>query len=134
MSGGGISQQAYALRHRITEVDTRAAASAVPVTEMHAEASSPTLAGVPLLHPTKGWAGVALRRGLPPGSGITGAHAAIDDVYDATVAAWPAHRRATSKSEETRLSVVKASKTFANMARWGPHMATAVAMGGHEGG
>ena len=103
LTGGGISQQAYTLRPRITEVDARAAASTVPVIEIHPEVSFATLAGAPLPHPKRCWAGMVLRRNLLAGAAITvpdelgplGAHAAVDDVYDATAAAWSARRHAT---------------------------------------
>jgi len=103
VTGGGISQQAYALRPRIIEADAWAAASTVPVIEVHPEVSFATLAGAHLPHPKRCWAGMVLRRSLLAGAGITvpddlgqlGAHAAADDVYDATAAAWSARRYAT---------------------------------------
>jgi predicted RNase H-like nuclease len=68
LTGGGISQQAYALRPRIIEVDAWTAASTVPVIEVHPEVSFATLAGAVLPHPKKCWAGMVLRRNLLAGA------------------------------------------------------------------
>jgi predicted RNase H-like nuclease len=100
LTGEGISQQAFALRPRLAEVAAWASASPVPVFEVHPEVSFAMLAGAPVSSTKKTWAGVAQRRTLLSGVGIDlpgnlgslGAHAGVDDVLDAAVAAWSARR------------------------------------------
>lgn len=100
LAGEGISQQAYALRPRLFEVNAWVAASQIPVVEVHPEVSFATLAGRPLPHGKKSWAGSTLRRSMlvaagiavPDDLGALGESAAMDDVLDAAVAAWSAQR------------------------------------------
>jgi predicted RNase H-like nuclease len=102
LTGDGVSQQAFALRHRIMEVDRWVRSAAVPAIEAHPEVSFATLAGAHIRHGKKTWAGAALRRALlaqhgiviPDDLGQVGEQAAVDDVLDAAVAAWSARRYA----------------------------------------
>jgi predicted RNase H-like nuclease len=103
VTGESISRQAFALLARVAEVDAYARVAAVRVIEVHPEVSFATLAGGYLPGRKKSWAGAALRRALlaraglvvPDDLGELGHHAAVDDVLDATVAAWSARRYAT---------------------------------------
>jgi predicted RNase H-like nuclease len=103
LTGQGISQQAFGLRTKLREVDSWVTAAGCPVIEVHPEASFTELAGRPSEYPKKTWTGAAQRRALLSGAGITlpddlgmvGERAAVDDVLDATVAAWTARRYAT---------------------------------------
>lgn len=100
LTGRGISQQAFALARRIIEVDEWVRTTTTPVIEVHPEVSFAAMAGIPLAHSKKTWAGAALRRGLLAREGIhladdlgeVGAKAAVGDVFDAAVAAWSARR------------------------------------------
>jgi predicted RNase H-like nuclease len=102
LAGGGISQQAFALRGRIMEVDEWARGMATGVIEVHPEVCFATLAGTHVRDGKKSWAGAALRRRLLDQEGIllgddlgqVGGQAAVDDVLDAAVAAWSARRYA----------------------------------------
>jgi predicted RNase H-like nuclease len=102
LAGAGISQQVFALRPRLFEVDEWVRLATEPVIEVHPEVSFATLAGTPLPYAKKRCAGVAQRRQLlaregiaiPDDLGRLGEHAAVDDVLDAAVAAWSARRYA----------------------------------------
>ena len=95
----GLSRQAYALRPRILEADGWARRAGLSVVEVHPEVSFATLAGAPLAVSKKSWAGAQLRRRLlaevgvvlPDDLGEAGA-VGVDDILDAAVAAWSAHR------------------------------------------
>lgn len=92
--GKGISQQAYALRKRILEVDPIAAADE-RIIEVHPEVSFRELAGRALRHSKHTPEGLDERRALlrsagldaPPVAGVPEA-----DALDALVAAWTAAR------------------------------------------
>lgn len=97
----GISQQAYALRFRIQEVENWIGESVAPVREVHPEVSFTVLAdNVPMHTSKKTWAGFCERRSLlrsvgidlPDDIGPAGPDAGADDVLDAAVAAWSAQR------------------------------------------
>ena len=68
--------------------------------EVHPEASFAELAGAALQSRKSCWAGIALRRcllagagiSLPDDLGLSGEKAAVDDVLDAAAAAWTAVR------------------------------------------
>jgi predicted RNase H-like nuclease len=100
LTGQGISQQAYALRERLLEVDKWVRQAVVRVIEVHPEVSFARMAGQPLEHPKSTWAGMTLRRALlgaqgieiPDDIGELGRHAGVDDVLDAAAAAWSARR------------------------------------------
>lgn len=99
-SGKGLSQQAYALRTKILEVDTWALRSRRTVIEVHPEVCFATMAGRPLEHAKSTWAGGEERRRLlddaavmlPSDLGLAGAMAGVDDVLDAAAASWTAQR------------------------------------------
>jgi predicted RNase H-like nuclease len=70
--------------------------------EAHPEVSFRTMAGEPLAHAKKTWAGQARRRELLAKQGIVlpdslgpAGQAPPDDVLDAAAVAWTAHRMAT---------------------------------------
>ncbi len=99
-TGKGMSQQAYALRHKIFEVDRWLPSAACDVREAHPEVSFRELMGAPATASKKTWAGMVERRDALAGKGITlesvppevGTRAAVDDVLDAAVVAWTAQR------------------------------------------
>jgi predicted RNase H-like nuclease len=100
LTGDGISIQAFGLRARILEVDRWVRGYAGRVVEVHPEVSFATMAGAPLVAGKTTWSGVEQRRQLLAGSGVplagdlgaAGALAGVDDVLDATAAAWSARR------------------------------------------
>jgi predicted RNase H-like nuclease len=100
-TGKGISQQSFALRKRILEVDTIARHDE-RVVEVHPEVSFCALAGAPLSYSKHKPEGLAERRALLERAGIsvpprpTGVPEA--DVLDAAVAAWSARRVATGEA------------------------------------
>lgn len=94
----GISQQAYALRQKILEVD-ELARPGDRIYEIHPEVSFQAMKGAPLSHGKKSWNGFAERRRLLNAAGIELPHdpleladASVDDVLDAAAAAWSARR------------------------------------------
>lgn len=96
----GISQQAYALRSRIFDVENWVGESAVRVREVHPEVSFAELGRAPMRARKKTWSGFCERRNLLRAAGIdlpddvgpAGLIAGADDVLDAAVAAWSARR------------------------------------------
>lgn len=94
----GVSQQAFALRHKIFEV-ARVAADSDRLFEVHPEVSFAAMTGVPLAHAKRTWNGYHERRralaavgiAVPDDLGDLGG-ANVDDVLDATAAAWSASR------------------------------------------
>jgi predicted RNase H-like nuclease len=96
----GISQQAWALRRRILEVDQVVRSVDRRIVEVHPEVSFRTLAGRHLPAAKSTWAGLEDRRGLleaagfvlPADHGQPGEVAGPDDVLDAAVACWTASR------------------------------------------
>lgn len=101
-TGKGLSQQAYALRRKILEVDAWVVASGRTAIEVHPELCFATMAGRTLRHPKSTWAGAEERRrilvdarvAVPEDLGLAGAMAGVDDVLDAAAAAWSARRYA----------------------------------------
>jgi predicted RNase H-like nuclease len=99
-TGQGISRQAYGLRTKVLEVDALVRAGARALLEVHPELSFATLAGAPLAHGKKTWAGAVERQRLLADAGIsldadlgpTPGRAGVDDVLDAGAAAWTARR------------------------------------------
>lgn len=77
----GVSIQAYGLRTKLFEANLAAEADS-RVYEVHPEVSFRAMAGQPLAHPKKTWAGVMMRRRLleeagvcpPDDPGVAGAH------------------------------------------------------------
>jgi predicted RNase H-like nuclease len=105
LEGRKLSRQSWALVPKLREVDQRVGPSD-PIVEVHPELSFRTLAGAPLRHGKKTWGGIALRRKLLAAAGIrlpedlhVLASSAPDDVLDAAVAAWSAHRVATGAAQ-----------------------------------
>ncbi len=98
--GVGISQQAYALRVKILEVDAWVRTEKHRVVEVHPEVSFARMAEKFLDHRKATWAGVEQRRELLAAEGIAltgdlglaGKMAGVDDVLDAAAAAWSARR------------------------------------------
>jgi predicted RNase H-like nuclease len=97
-TGQGMSIQAFSLLPKIQEVDDWLPKAPCRVVEVHPEVSFTQLAGEPLA-PKKTWAGAEHRRTLLAAAGITltglmgaAGKAAVDDILDAAVAAWTAHR------------------------------------------
>lgn len=98
--GKGISQQAWALRHRILEVDQVVRSVDRRIVEVHPEVSFRTLGGRHLFAPKSTWAGLEDRRALLAAAGFVlaadlgrpGLVAGPDDVLDAAVACWTARR------------------------------------------
>jgi predicted RNase H-like nuclease len=107
LSGTGFSQQAYALRAKIFEVEAWLPASAAPVWEVHPEVSFAVASGSPLNHSKRTWAGAEERRVILANQGLAiggpmlpgGAHAGVDDVLDAAIAAWSAARLAAGAGQ-----------------------------------
>ena len=99
-TGKSISAQAYALRHRILEVDDYAHEDA-RVIEVHPEASFRELAHRPLLSKHRA-DGLSERRALLEEAGIEVPESvpriAEPDLLDATVAAWSARRYALGEA------------------------------------
>lgn len=106
-TGKGISVQAYGLRTKILEVDSWVRTVSRAVIEVHPELCFATLAGQPLSHPKKSWAGSEERRRLLASAGIdipadlgkAGEVSAVDDVLDAAAASWTATRYATGTAD-----------------------------------
>jgi predicted RNase H-like nuclease len=104
LSGRSFSAQTFALRARVLEADV-VARTDPRIREVHPEVSFRALAGRPLAAPKSSWTGASLRRGLLMGAGLElpddigeGGVAGVDDVLDAAVAAWSAHRIATGEA------------------------------------
>jgi predicted RNase H-like nuclease len=98
-AGGGISRQAYALRPKLLEVDAWVQRGTHHVVEVHPEVSFAALADRPLGAGKRTWGGATVRRRLLADAGITlpdglgvADVAGVDDVLDASVAAWTARR------------------------------------------
>jgi predicted RNase H-like nuclease len=102
MIGSGISQQAFALRRKILEVEHWLASATCPVFEVHPEVSFAMLLGRPATASKKTWAGMVERLDALNAAGIdlngvdpaVGSAVAVDDMLDAAVAAWTARRLA----------------------------------------
>jgi len=104
----GVTQQAYALRDKILEVDRYLSLSSTPIIEVHPEVAFAQMSGAPVAWSKKTWAGLAHRRQLLAEQGImladdigdAGGFAAPDDVLDAAAAAWIAlhHARGNTVS------------------------------------
>lgn len=97
---GGFSQQAWALRTKILEVEAWARTSTSSVLEVHPELSFATMAGAPLPNRKSSYAGVQQRQNLltangivlPLDLGVAGDLGGVDDVLDAAAAAWSGQR------------------------------------------
>jgi predicted RNase H-like nuclease len=102
ITGRGISQQAFALAHKILEVHALAEVDE-RVIEMHPEVSFRELAGEPVLESKHGAAGLARRRELLAAAGIVlpGAVPGVPeaDLLDAAAGAWTAARYAEGRAQ-----------------------------------
>ena len=103
--GRGVSAQAFALRHKILEVDG-VVGRGVPVREVHPELVFRAMAGAPLDQPKRTWNGQMQRRALLATAGIVlpdtleeAGSVAVDDVLDAAAVAWSARRVALGSAE-----------------------------------
>ena len=100
LTGIGISQQAYALRSKILEVEEWLLRARCPVYEVHPEVSFTAMIGRPARAPKKSWQGMVERRDALIEQGIAldgidpevGAVVGVDDMIDAAAAAWRAAR------------------------------------------
>ena len=100
LTGAGMSQQSFALRKRIFEVERWLPDAPCPVWEVHPEVSFTFLMGASASASKKSWAGMIERRNalldagidLERVSGAAGVQAAVDDMLDAGAAAWTAKR------------------------------------------
>ncbi len=101
LTGQGFSAQAWCLRRKIAEADqfrrgATAEAGGLRLYEVHPELSFAALAGAPLPDTKHTPAGLAARRDLLAGAGITlplkVAGAAVNDLLDAAAVAWSALR------------------------------------------
>ena len=99
LMGAKISQQAWALRHTIFEVEQL---DDPRVIEVHPEVSFATMAGGHLAHAKSSWNGQMLRRRILAEQGIElpdelageAGRVPVDDVLDAAAVAWSAARYA----------------------------------------
>jgi predicted RNase H-like nuclease len=106
LTGFGVSQQSFALAPKLREVDKWVRQAPFPVYEVHPEISFAVLLGAPASAPKKSWAGMSERRRALERAGLTLDHihgdaslrAAVDDMLDATVAAWSARRIARGQA------------------------------------
>ena len=100
LTGSGISRQAYALRAKILEVERWRRVCPTPVFEAHPEVSFAVLGNGAMTASKKSWTGMLQRLDLlrqvgvhlPADLGVAGARVAVDDMLDAAVLAWTAHR------------------------------------------
>jgi len=97
-----LSAQSFALGKKILEVED---ALEERVFEVHPEVSFRELAGLHLQYSKRSWNGQMERRrlladaGLVPPDEIDAGDVPVDDVLDATVAAWSAARKALGQAE-----------------------------------
>lgn len=107
LAGGGVSLQAYGLRTKMLEVDAWVRSRPGPrVVEVHPEVAFAALNGRPLTLNKRAWGGMTQRRRLLADAGIEipddlgeVGRVGIDDVLDAAVVAWSAHRVATGQAQ-----------------------------------
>lgn len=100
LTGSGVSQQAFALRTKIFEVENWLTRASCPVYEVHPEVSFAVMCGRPSAATKKTWQGIIDRRDALAAHGIVldhidprvGAVVGVDDVIDAAAAAWSARR------------------------------------------
>lgn len=107
LTGKGLSQQSYALRAKILEIDDYLARATIPVIEVHPEVVFAQMNGLtPVPWSKKTWAGHERRRALLAERGIVlsgelgtaGQFAASDDMLDAAAAAWIARLHADGQT------------------------------------
>jgi predicted RNase H-like nuclease len=106
MAGEGISRQAFALRHKIRQVERWIRRTDQRIVEVHPELAFARLAGQPLPHSKATWNGATQRRHLLADAGIrladdlaaAGAAAGTADILDAAAAASAALRVARGQA------------------------------------
>ena len=110
LNGKGISKQSHAIFPKVTEVNALMTPELQDrVVEVHPEVSFGALAGRPMAHGKRTPEGFVERRALlaaafgqplwdRPSAQAVARPATADDVLDATVAAWSAHRFATGSA------------------------------------
>jgi predicted RNase H-like nuclease len=123
LTGSGISQQSYALRMKIFEVERWLPVAPCGVWEVHPEVPFTFLIGSPASASKKTWLGMIERRQALLEAGIdldhvsddASAQAAVDDMLDAGVAAWTAQRLidGTARSVPEQPEVDSAGRTVA---------------------
>jgi predicted RNase H-like nuclease len=99
-TGSGVSQQAFALRAKIFEVERWLPSAPCPVYEVHPELSFTIMSGQPPTAPKKSWHGMVVRWAALAREGIgldgidaeVGSLVGIDDLLDAAAVAWSARR------------------------------------------
>lgn len=99
-TGFGMSQQAYALRTKIFEVEAWIPGAPGIVAEVHPEVSFTEMLGFPPTASKKSWQGMVERyRALAAAgiyldelTGVASVAASVDDMLDAGAAAWTARR------------------------------------------
>jgi len=105
-AGEGLSIQAFSLKLKLLAVEQWVRGTQLRVVEVHPEVSFARLAGGPLNVRKTTWAGAERRRTLLAGVGIVltgelgaaGVASAVDDVFDAAVAAWTGRRVGRSEA------------------------------------
>ena len=102
LTGAGLSRQSWALRPKLLEANAIWERHPGLLFEAHPEVSFRAMAGEPLQHAKKTWAGQTRRRELLARNGIVlpdqigpAGQAPPDDILDAAAVAWSAHRMAT---------------------------------------
>ncbi len=109
----GFSVQSWGLRDKIIEASAFVERVGERALEVHPEASFAQMNGGPPLREAKRtWNGAAKRHALLTAVGIAlpdaleggAGEAAVDDVLDATAAAWTAQRRLRGEAEAVRVS------------------------------
>lgn len=99
-TGAGISQQSFALRSKIFQVEEWLPRAPCPVFEVHPEVSFTLMTGHPAGATKKSWHGLVERRAALDAAGISldgvdpavGAVVGVDDMIDAAAVAWTASR------------------------------------------
>lgn len=107
VTGIGVSQQAYALRSKIFEVEEWLLERPCTVYEVHPELSFMAMIGRPAGASKKTWLGMVERRAALASAGIAldnvdpevGAVVGVDDMLDAGAAAWSASRLLTGAAK-----------------------------------
>jgi predicted RNase H-like nuclease len=100
--GYGLPPMTWGLRVKLREANECCDTKKYPLHEVHPEVSFAAMNGKPLTHRKISWRGHIIRRALLAEHGIDlpdqlgdAGNARLDDVLDATAAAWSAHRIAT---------------------------------------
>lgn len=107
LTGKGISQQSWALRSRILEVEEWLPRAPCAVVEVHPEVSFSVMLGHPASASKKTWAGMVERVSALAVAGIhlhevagdATTEAGTDDMLDAGAAAWSAARFSAGKAQ-----------------------------------